>query len=86
VEYYTPSNTAFNALMPGPSDADFRSVRVYYTSDNQPFFLFAPVPARRSSARKPVPQLPYRPRGARTSRAVLRSRRSTRRPCGSWPS
>jgi hypothetical protein len=43
VEYYTASATALNALMPGPSDNDSHSVRVFYASPPQPAYIISPV-------------------------------------------
>jgi len=43
VEFYSPSGTALDAIMPGPTDDESQSVRVFYANPPQPSYLFAPV-------------------------------------------
>jgi hypothetical protein len=43
VEYYTASGTALNALMPGATNNDASSVRVFYASPPQPAYIISPV-------------------------------------------
>jgi hypothetical protein len=43
VEYYTASGTALSAIMPGPTDNDSHSVRVFYASPPQPSYIISPV-------------------------------------------
>ncbi len=44
VEFYSPTGTALDALMPGPTDDESGSVRVFYASPGQPSYVFSPVP------------------------------------------
>ena len=44
VEFYSPTGTALDALMPGPTDDESGSVRVFYASPPQPSYVFSPVP------------------------------------------
>jgi hypothetical protein len=44
VEFYSPTGTALDALMPGPTDDESGSVRVFYASPPQPTYVFSPVP------------------------------------------
>jgi len=44
VEFYSPTGTALDALMPGPTDDESGSVRVFYADASQPSYLFSPVP------------------------------------------
>jgi hypothetical protein len=43
VEYYTSSGTALSAKMPGSTDNDAHSVRVFYASPPQPAYIISPV-------------------------------------------
>ena len=43
VEFYSPTGTALNALMPGPTDDESGSVRVFYASPGEASYVFAPV-------------------------------------------
>lgn len=44
VEFYSPTGTALDAIMPGPTDDESGSVRVFYASPPEPSYLFSPVP------------------------------------------
>ena len=44
VEFYSPTGTALDAVMPGPTDDESGSVRVFYASPPQPSYVFSPVP------------------------------------------
>ena len=44
VEFYSPTGTALDAPMPGPTDDESGSVRVFYASPDQPSYVFSPVP------------------------------------------
>src|SRR5206468_2715959 len=44
VEFYSPTGTALDALMPGPTDDASGSVRVFYANPPQPSYVFSPVP------------------------------------------
>jgi len=44
VEFYSPTGTALDALMPGPTDDESGSVRVFYASPSEPSYVFSPVP------------------------------------------
>ncbi len=44
VEFYSPTGTALDALMPGPTDDESGSVRVFYANPPQPSYVFSPVP------------------------------------------
>lgn len=44
VEFYSPTGTALDAAMPGPTDDESGSVRVFYASPPQPSYVFSPVP------------------------------------------
>jgi len=44
VEFYSPTGTALDALMPGPTDDESGSVRVFYAAPGQPSYVFSPVP------------------------------------------
>jgi len=59
VEFYSPTGTALDALMPGPTDDESGSVRVFYANPPQPSYVFSPVPGPSqawnvSSATSPV--------------------------------
>jgi hypothetical protein len=43
VEFYSSSGTALNVLMPGESDAESRSIRLFYANPPQPSYVFAPI-------------------------------------------
>ena len=43
VEFYSPTGTALDAPMPGPTDDESGSVRVFYASPGQPSYVFSPV-------------------------------------------
>jgi len=44
VEFYSPTGTALDALMPGPTDDESGSVRVFYASPGEASYVFSPVP------------------------------------------
>ncbi|TMB23331.1 MAG: hypothetical protein E6J71_03965 [Deltaproteobacteria bacterium] len=44
VEFYSPTGTALDTLMPGPTDDESGSVRVFYASPGQASYVFSPVP------------------------------------------
>src|SRR5262245_44519906 len=44
VEFYSPTGTALDTLMPGPSDDESGSVRVFYASPGEASYVFSPVP------------------------------------------
>jgi len=50
VEFYSSSGTALNVRMPGETDAESRSVRVFYATPPQPSYVFSPYPAGPSQA------------------------------------
>jgi len=50
VEFYSPTGTALDALMPGPTDDESGSVRVFYADPSQPAYVFSPVPGGPSQA------------------------------------
>ncbi|HUE29261.1 MAG TPA: hypothetical protein VMR79_00195, partial [Verrucomicrobiae bacterium] len=50
VEFYSANGTALDALMPGPTDDESGSVRVFYANPPQPSYVFSPVPGGPSQA------------------------------------
>ena len=44
VEFYSPTGTALDTLMPGPTDDESGSVRVFYASPGEASYVFSPVP------------------------------------------
>jgi len=50
VEFYSSSGTALNVRMPGETDADSRSMRVFYANPPQPSYVFSPFPDGPSQA------------------------------------
>jgi len=42
VQFYSPSNTAENVLMPGPTDNESQSARILYDASDAPLYVFAP--------------------------------------------
>ena len=43
VEFYSPTGTALDTLMPGPTDDESGSVRVFYASPAEASYVFSPV-------------------------------------------